>query len=201
MLFILFGFFLPVFSVPVIGNINGIKLANLFSQLGYSGYSIALWLIPVLTILSILMGVFFYLSEDDTKSLIIIIADCLLLLGLLLCILMPVVNANEVTSSKTENTILYNVITEILSVGAYFILFGWLFAVIFSIASAVEFYRNISINIVFDNLKKMIDKQPIAVQMLIGIFLLLFIAAVGFGVFYFVDIFLLDLDPIGKVLR
>lgn len=41
------------------------------------------------------------------------------------------------------------------------------------------------------------DSLPIAVQMLIGIGALLGIAAIGFGVFFAVDILLLDADPIG----
>lgn len=43
------------------------------------------------------------------------------------------------------------------------------------------------------------DSLPIAVQMLVGIALLLVIAAVGFAVFFAVDILLLDFDPIGKI--
>ena len=42
------------------------------------------------------------------------------------------------------------------------------------------------------------DSLPIAVQMIIGIAILLLIAAVGFAVFFAVDILLLDFDPIGK---
>lgn len=41
------------------------------------------------------------------------------------------------------------------------------------------------------------DSLPIAVQMLVGIGALLGIAAIGFGVFFAVDILLLDTDPIG----
>ena len=43
------------------------------------------------------------------------------------------------------------------------------------------------------------DKLPVAVQMLIGIGLLLLIAAIGFAVFFAVDILLLDFDPIGRL--
>ena len=43
------------------------------------------------------------------------------------------------------------------------------------------------------------DSLPIAVQMIIGIAILLLIAAVGFAVFFAVDILLLDFDPIGKL--
>lgn len=43
------------------------------------------------------------------------------------------------------------------------------------------------------------DKLPIAVQMLIGIAILLAIAIVGFAVFFAVDLLLLDFDPIGKL--
>ncbi|WP_294427483.1 hypothetical protein [uncultured Treponema sp.] len=43
------------------------------------------------------------------------------------------------------------------------------------------------------------DSLPIAVQMLIGIALLLLIAVVGFAVFFALDILLLDFDPIGKL--
>lgn len=47
--------------------------------------------------------------------------------------------------------------------------------------------------------KSNFDKLPIAVQMLLGIALLLAIAVVGFGVFFAVDVLLLDFDPIGKL--
>ncbi|MBB5224989.1 hypothetical protein [Treponema ruminis] len=43
------------------------------------------------------------------------------------------------------------------------------------------------------------DSLPIALQMIIGIAILLLIAAVGFAVFFAVDILLLDFDPIGKL--
>jgi len=43
------------------------------------------------------------------------------------------------------------------------------------------------------------DSLPIAVQMLVGIALLILIAAVGFAIFFAVDILLLDFDPIGKL--
>ncbi|MBO6219640.1 MAG: hypothetical protein J6N81_08730 [Treponema sp.] len=43
------------------------------------------------------------------------------------------------------------------------------------------------------------DSLPIAVQMLVGIGVLLLIAAVGFAVFIAVDLLLLDFDPIGKL--
>ena len=43
------------------------------------------------------------------------------------------------------------------------------------------------------------DSLPIAVQMLVGIALLLVIAVVGFAVFFAVDLLLLDFDPIGKL--
>ena len=43
------------------------------------------------------------------------------------------------------------------------------------------------------------DSLPIAVQMIIGIAILLLIAVVGFAVFFAVDILLLDFDPIGKL--
>lgn len=43
------------------------------------------------------------------------------------------------------------------------------------------------------------DSLPIAVQMLVGIALLLIIAVVGFAVFFAVDLLLLDFDPIGKL--
>ncbi|MBR1403159.1 MAG: hypothetical protein IJ558_03170 [Treponema sp.] len=43
------------------------------------------------------------------------------------------------------------------------------------------------------------DSLPIAVQMLIGIAILLLIALIGFAVFFAIDILLLDFDPIGKL--
>ena len=43
------------------------------------------------------------------------------------------------------------------------------------------------------------DSLPIALQMIIGIAILLLIAVVGFAVFFAVDILLLDFDPIGKL--
>jgi hypothetical protein len=43
------------------------------------------------------------------------------------------------------------------------------------------------------------DSLPIAVQMIIGIAILLLIAAAGFAVFFAIDILLLDFDPIGKL--
>ena len=43
------------------------------------------------------------------------------------------------------------------------------------------------------------DSLPIALQMLIGIAVLLLIALVGFAVFFAIDILLLDFDPIGKL--
>ena len=43
------------------------------------------------------------------------------------------------------------------------------------------------------------DSLPVAVQMIIGILFLLLIAAVGFAVFFAVDLLLLDFDPIGKL--
>ena len=43
------------------------------------------------------------------------------------------------------------------------------------------------------------DNLPIAVQMLIGIAVLLAIAIVGFGVFFAFDVLLLDWDPVGKL--
>lgn len=43
------------------------------------------------------------------------------------------------------------------------------------------------------------DNLPIAVQMLIGIAILLAIAIVGFGVFFAFDLLLLDFDPVGKL--
>ena len=43
------------------------------------------------------------------------------------------------------------------------------------------------------------DSLPIAVQMLIGIAVLILIAVVGFAVFFAVDLLLLDFDPIGKL--
>ncbi len=49
------------------------------------------------------------------------------------------------------------------------------------------------------NKKSDFDNLPIAVQMLLGLLLLLAIAAVGFGVFFAVDLLLLDFDPIGKL--
>lgn len=47
--------------------------------------------------------------------------------------------------------------------------------------------------------KSAFDSLPIAVQMLLGIALLLVIVIVGFAVFFAVDILLLDADPIGKL--
>lgn len=47
--------------------------------------------------------------------------------------------------------------------------------------------------------KKGFDSLPIAVQMLIGIGLLLIIAVIGFAVFFAIDILLLDFDPIGRL--
>ena len=49
------------------------------------------------------------------------------------------------------------------------------------------------------NKKSDFDNLPIAVQMLLGILLLLAIAVIGFGVFFAVDLLLLDFDPIGKL--
>lgn len=49
------------------------------------------------------------------------------------------------------------------------------------------------------NNKKGFDNLPVIIQLLIGIFLLLLIAAIGFGIFYLVDILLLDVDPIKKL--
>ncbi len=49
------------------------------------------------------------------------------------------------------------------------------------------------------NKKSDFDNLPIAVQMLLGILLLLAIAAIGFGVFLAVDLLLLDFDPVGKL--
>ena len=43
------------------------------------------------------------------------------------------------------------------------------------------------------------DSLPIALQMLLGIALLLFIAVVGVAVFFAIDVLLLDFDPIGKL--
>lgn len=43
------------------------------------------------------------------------------------------------------------------------------------------------------------DKLPVALQLLIGIGVLLLIAAVGFAIFFAVDILLLDFDPVGKL--
>lgn len=43
------------------------------------------------------------------------------------------------------------------------------------------------------------DSLPIAVQMLTGIGSLFLIAAVGFAVFFVLDILLLDFDPIGRL--
>ena len=43
------------------------------------------------------------------------------------------------------------------------------------------------------------DSLPIAVQMLIGLAVLLLIAVVGFAVFFAFDILLLVFDPIGKL--
>ncbi len=43
------------------------------------------------------------------------------------------------------------------------------------------------------------DSLPIAIQMLIGIAILILIAVVGFAVFFAVDLLLLDFDPIGKL--
>ena len=43
------------------------------------------------------------------------------------------------------------------------------------------------------------DSLPIAVQMLIGIAVLLLIAVIGFAVFFVIDVLLLDFDPIGKL--
>lgn len=43
------------------------------------------------------------------------------------------------------------------------------------------------------------DNLPIAVQMLVGIAVLLAIAIVGFGVFFAFDVLLLDWDPVGKL--
>lgn len=43
------------------------------------------------------------------------------------------------------------------------------------------------------------DSLPIAVQMVIGIAILLLIAVVGFAVFFLFDVLLLDFDPIGKL--
>ena len=42
------------------------------------------------------------------------------------------------------------------------------------------------------------DKLPVAIQLLIGIGVLLIIAAIGFAIFFAVDILLLDFDPVGK---
>ena len=47
--------------------------------------------------------------------------------------------------------------------------------------------------------KKGFDSLPIAVQMLVGIGLLLIIAVIGFAVFFAIDILLLDFDPIGRL--
>ena len=45
-----------------------------------------------------------------------------------------------------------------------------------------------------------LDKLPVPVQALIGAASLLGITAVGFGVFFAVDILILDFDPIGKLI-
>lgn len=45
------------------------------------------------------------------------------------------------------------------------------------------------------------DKLPAVVQGIIGVLSLVLIFAVGFGVFFAVDILLLDFDPIGTLVK
>ena len=47
--------------------------------------------------------------------------------------------------------------------------------------------------------QKGFDALPVFVQFIIGVLALLAIVAVGFAVFYVLDILLLDFDPIGKL--
>lgn len=44
------------------------------------------------------------------------------------------------------------------------------------------------------------DHLPIVVQLLIGLGLLLVVAAIGFAALYILDIFILDHDPIGPLI-
>ena len=43
------------------------------------------------------------------------------------------------------------------------------------------------------------DRLPVFVQLLIGLGILILIAAVGFSLLYLIDIAFLDFDPIGKI--
>ena len=47
--------------------------------------------------------------------------------------------------------------------------------------------------------QKGFDSLPVFVQFILGLLALLAVTAVGFAVFYALDILLLDFDPIGKL--
>lgn len=69
LLFVVLGFFLPIFSIPIVGNISGVQLANMLSEVGQSSYSFLIWLIPIFAIVSIILSGYFTYSKIETENL------------------------------------------------------------------------------------------------------------------------------------
>lgn len=201
LLFVVIGFFLPVFAGPFGGNINGVQFSNLLP----SSYSVGLWLIPVLAFVSIALTACLAFAKVEIERPLFFIIDFIILLALFLCVFILLYKSGIAAGGTSS----FEGLLEILHIGAYLIFLGWFASLILFIVCFLTYTEAIDkissvvidrISSVIDKLGKKIDKLPVASQMLIGVLILALITGIGFGVFYMVDILFLDFDPIGRII-
>ena len=193
LLFVVIGFFLPVFAGPFGGNINGVQFSNILP----SSYSVGLWLIPVLAFVSIALTACLAFAKVEIEQPLFFIIDFIILLALFLCVFILLYKSGIAAGGTSS----FEGLLENLHIGAYLIFLGWFASLILFIVCFLTYTEAIDkISSVIDKLGKKIDKLPVASQMLIGVLILALIAGIGFGVFYMVDILFLDFDPIGRII-
>lgn len=134
LLFVVLGFFLPIFSIPIVGKINGVQLANMLSEVGQSSYSFLIWLIPIFAIVSIILSGYFTYSKIETEKPLFFIIDFCLLMLILLCGLIALDIAQNVTGDLSADLPLTSIASEILGTGAYLVFIGWVVSFLLLIA-------------------------------------------------------------------
>lgn len=200
--FVVLGFFLPILRIPLIGNLNGVDLAKMFSELGEVKYTVAIWFVPLFALVSIGIYLVSAMHGKDENSLCVVLDFCVLA-GILAFILFSIIS-NMDDMSSDAGKIGTAIFREVLSIGAYAVALGWVtslgFLVFHIMMHSTWDWDNLKkrIDALYVTAKKRIDTFPVVVQLLIGLLILAGIAVAGIFVLWLVDFVLLDADPIGR---
>lgn len=108
LLLVVIGFFLPIFKALVV-SVNGVQLSKLYSELGMTVYSIVVWLIPVLALVSVAITFCLSRANSDLDKPLFRVIDFAILIILILCVFVPLAKNNAFS---------------VLSVGGYLMLLG-----------------------------------------------------------------------------